>query len=215
VESGSSDRAADPSPSSEPPPQDPPKVHATAAPPPPPAPRASPSPNRALTLAASFCGWLMRPRVRVTVTGVILLLVGGLLVTSSVWTLPLMIVGALMVVIAWIGRRLEGRFVVEWGEEGTQLECRAKIKAPQTARPVLPRTSSTSRYLETGSEPEPQDAEVVEGEAHTVEIEVGALNALIAAAEGTQADTAQTDPSAQAKRNLRVADSGGRSPEAG
>ena len=81
--------------------------------------------------AASFHAWLMRPRVRLTLTGVVLLLIGVLIATNTVWTLPLVIVGALMVAVAWIGHRLEGRFAVEWGEAGTQLAFNATIKAPQ------------------------------------------------------------------------------------
>ena len=73
----------------------------------------------------------MRPRVRLTLTGAVLLLVGLLIATNTVWTLPLVIVGALMVAVAWIGHRLEGRFAVEWGEAGTQLAFNATIKAPQ------------------------------------------------------------------------------------
>ena len=73
----------------------------------------------------------MRPRVRLTLTGALLLLVGGLIATNTVWTLPLVVVGALMVAVAWIGHRLEGRFAVEWGETGTQLAFKATIKAAQ------------------------------------------------------------------------------------
>jgi hypothetical protein len=64
-------------------------------------------------------------------------------------------------------------------------------------------------------EREPDDADVVEGEAHTVEIEVAALSALIAAAETAEGETAQAEASAQAARILRVAHGGGRSSEAG
>ena len=198
-----------PSPSGDQPEPEAPKVHATTSPPPSPAPSLWPA--RMWTVAATFYEWLVRPRVRLTVTGAILLAIGGLLVKSSVWTLPLVIVGALMIVIAWIGYRLDGRLAVEWGEAGTQLEFRAQIKGSQTARPTQPRAALTSRYLARSAEPEPQDAEVVEGEAHTVEIEVADLTALIAAAETEEADIAQTEPSAQAKRNLRVAESAKRS----
>lgn len=189
----------DVNPGSEPPEQQPPQVHATAAPPPP-APKFSPWPDRLWAVAASFYKWLSRPRVRLTATGVLLLLIGGLLVTSSVWTLPLVIIGALMVVIAWIGCRLDGRFAIEWGDTGTQLEFRAKIKAAEP-----PQTPSGSHYLARTAEPEPEDAEVVEGEAHTVEIDVANLKALIAAAETEDAEIALSDATAQAKRTLRVA----------
>jgi hypothetical protein len=175
----------------------------------------------------ALCEWLCRPRVRLTVTGLALLLVGGLFITSSVWTLPLVIAGGLMVLIAWVGYRLEGRLAVEWGQTGTQLEFRAQIRAAEGMHTAPAET--TPRLVST-ADPEPEDAVVVEGEAHTVEIEVTALKALIAAAETAEAvtaevetaevetvevETAQAEASAQAARVLRVAHGGGRSSQAG
>jgi hypothetical protein len=162
-------------------------------------------PDRLLASAASAYEWLSRPRVRLTVTGVVLLLIGGLMMTDSVWTLPLVIVGALMVVIGWIGCRLDGRFAVEWGQTGTRLEFRAQIKAAQPARRALTRTSSSSRKLVPTPEPVPEDARIINGEAHTVEIDVAELEALIAAAETTDAERAQTDESRHGKHTFRVA----------
>jgi hypothetical protein len=135
--------------------------------------------------AAAFYEWLIRPRVRLTATGVLLLLIGGVFVTSSVWTLPLVIVGALMVLIAWIGSRLDGQFGVEWGEGGTQVQFRAKIKSAAPTVPALIHAAPAPVASAT-PEAEPQDAEVIEGEAHTVEIDVAELKALIAAAEAEE-----------------------------
>jgi hypothetical protein len=117
-------------------------------------------------------------------TGVLLLLIGGVLVTNSVWTLPVVVAGALMVVVAWMGHRLDGRFTIEWGETGTELAFRATIKAAE------PSHGGSATALTSGQEParagEANDsprAEIIEGEAHTVEIDVAELKALIAAAE--------------------------------
>lgn len=200
-------------PNTEPGEEPPPNVHAPVPPVAAAAPKSSLWPDRLSAAAASFYEWLSRPRVRLTATGVILLLIGGLLMSSSVWTLPLVIVGALMVVTAWIGCRLDGRFAVEWGDTGTQLEFRAKIRAAEPARPELDRTYSSSQQLLRSSQRESKDAEIIEGEAHTVEIDVAELKALIAAVETTEAALAQTDASVQATRNLRVAHGGGRSSE--
>ena len=164
--------------------------------------------------ATRFFDWLSRPRVRLTVTGVVLLLVGGLLVTSSVWTLPLVIAGVLMVVIAWIGGRLDGRFAVEWGGAGTQLEFRARIKAAEPVPAVLLERASTEDEASRARVPAPDDAEVIEGEAHTVEIDVGELKALIAAAEATEAEIARSDATVHVTRSLRVAHGGGRASDA-
>ncbi|HWD73619.1 MAG TPA: hypothetical protein VG371_00685 [Solirubrobacteraceae bacterium] len=141
-------------------------------------------PERAMSVAESGCQWVGRPRVRLSLTGVLLLLIGGVLVTNSVWTLPVVVAGALMVVVAWMGHRLDGRFTIEWGETGTELAFRATIKAAETSH------GGSAAALTSGQEPvragEPNDsarAEIIEGEAHTVEIDVAELKALIAAAE--------------------------------
>jgi hypothetical protein len=168
-------------------------------------------PDRLPAAAASFYEWLSRPRVRLTVSGVILLLIGGLLTTNSVWTLPLVIAGALMVGIAWIGCRLDGRFVVEWGETGTQLEFRAKIRAAEAAPATLSQAASAVHEPAHRPEPKPDDAGIIDGQAHTIEIEVAELEALIAAAETREAKLAPTVASAQAMHDLRVARGGGRS----
>ncbi len=142
---------------------------AAPAAPTPEAPAASPSSHRPAQLAAlasSAAEWLSQPRVRLSLTGVLLLLIGGLLMSSSVWTLPLVIVGALMVAIAWIGHRLEGRFAVEWGQTGTQLAFRATIKAAHAGDAIVPTAVQT-----------------IDGQAHTVELDLAELKALIAAVE--------------------------------
>ena len=145
-----------------------------------------PALEQLLAAGEAFHHWILRPRVRLTVTGAALLLIGGLMMANSVWTLPLVIVGVLMVAIAWIGPRLEGRFAVQWGENGTELAFRARIRPPEAIRPALARPS-----LGTSSPPDPAPAprtapdrgEVIDGQARTVEIEVAELEALIAAVE--------------------------------
>jgi hypothetical protein len=145
-----------------------------------------------------LAAWLMRPRVRLTLTGVLLLLVGGMIAPNTVWTLPLVIVGALMVAVAWIGHRLEGRFAVEWGEGGTQLAFNTTIKAPQPAADA-PALGAASQRRPTPTELTRTLDDVIEGEAHTVEINVRELKALIAAAEAAEAGespAAASDPGA-------------------
>jgi hypothetical protein len=161
----------------------------------------------AVTAAGSHTyAWLMRPRVRLCVIGGALLLVGGLIMTNSVWTLPLVVIGALMVAVAWIGHRLEGHFAIEWGETGTQLAFNATVKAPQRS-PEAP-------ALEPGSEATApmSDVGVIEGDAHTVEIDVGELRALIAAAEAAEAGDPSAAPGVQDIRIRRVDASDARTP---
>jgi hypothetical protein len=180
-----------------------------------PAPSAGPSAPRPpypaieqLTAAASsFHRWLLQPRVRLTVAGAALLLIGALMMANSVWTLPLVIVGALMVAVAWIGSRLEGRFALQWGANGTELAFRARIRPPEPVRPAL--AASPPEAPESPDPPWERDAppdspDVIDGEARTVEIEVAELEALIAAAEIGEQERGRDGAAAQAGR-LRVA----------
>lgn len=154
----------------------------------------SPNPwHERLSDATSRLGAQLRsPRTRLCLVGVILLLAGVLRVISSVWTLPLIIVGIVMVVIAWVGSRLDGRFAVEWGKGGTQVEFRAQIKPPPpVAHPVRlsPIPSAQTQQLRTpgATRSELANSDVIEGEGHTVEIDVAELKTLIRAAEAREA----------------------------
>jgi hypothetical protein len=150
--------------------------------------------ERLSSLGGWLGGHLRSPRTRLCVIGVILLLAGVLWVTSSAWTLPLIVVGIVMIVIAWVGSRLDGRFAVEWGEGGTQLEFRAQIKPPApVAHPVrlspIPSAvpSAQLSQLRSQARSEFDSGNVIEGEGHTVEIDVAELKTLIRAAEAREA----------------------------
>ena len=150
----------------------------------------SPWPARVQATVTAIQEWVTRPRVTLCMAGIVLAFV-GLLLTNSVWTLPLVIVGAVMVVVAWVGHRLEGRFAVEWGKTGTELAFRATVKPARRRAPDrrrLGRRATTPR----AEAPRPPEDNVIEGEAHTVEVDVGELKALIAAVEA--------EPSAVADR---------------
>jgi hypothetical protein len=147
---------------------------------------------------STFAGWLgghlSSARTRLCLIGIILLLAGVLWITNSVWTLPLIIVGIAMVVIAWVGSRLDGRFAVEWGTGGTQVEFRAQIKPPPpVAHPVrlspIPSAvpSAQLSQLRTQARSDLDNDNVIEGEGHTVEIDVAELKTLIRAAEAREA----------------------------
>ncbi len=168
---------------------------------PPPAPGGSPKGHpwdvsawqRRLSVVTGWGGRQVgRPRTRVAVVGVVLLLVAVFGIVSSAWTLPLVIVGAVMVLVAWIGARLDGRFAIEWGETGTQLEFRAQIKAPPPARPAIALSPHEPPAVSVPTIARFSDPEVIEGEGHTVEIDVAELKALIASAEAREARGATT-----------------------
>ncbi|HWE09386.1 MAG TPA: hypothetical protein VG325_08525, partial [Solirubrobacteraceae bacterium] len=124
---------------------------------------------------------LARPPVRLAAAGVVLLFLAVVLLPSSVWTLPLVIAGVMMVLVAWIGSRLKGHFLIEWGESGTQLDFHAELTSARHLQPAA------SRGRAIAAVPAPADSGVIDGEAHTVEIDIGELKALIAAAEADEA----------------------------
>ncbi|WP_249009321.1 hypothetical protein [Conexibacter sp. DBS9H8] len=147
---------------------------------------------------------LARPRARTMIVGALLIALGLFVVTHSVWTFPVLIIGIGMVVVAWVGSRLEGRFVIEWSEAGAGFEMRAQFRAANEATPALPAPATVtdphtnvaeSAQAAVGNPPVSAnaaaipDAETVEepqtidGEAHTIEINVADLRALVNAAE--------------------------------
>lgn len=195
----------------EPTPQDAAPPSTPAAPGPAPEPTRPPAwPHHLGAAGAWVAAQLRRPRTRLAVIGVVLLLLAVLGIASSVWTLPLVIVGAVMVVIAWIGARLDGRFAIEWGETGTQLEFRAQIKAPPTAvsRPALATAarSSGGPAVRVPTLAQIDDPNVIDGEGHTVEIDVAELKALIATAEARDATGPVADaPAARPHRDRPAA----------
>lgn len=193
--------------SSEPPEARVPNPEVPARPLSPASPERSVWPARVTAAIASSLEWVTRPRVRLGLTGAILLLIGALLTTNSVLTLPLVIVGAGMIVIAWIGHRLEGRFAIEWGQAGTQLAFRATVKAARPAEEAPLRGSSDSTKLARTHELDLEAAQIIDGEAHTVEIDLAELKALIAAVETTEAEAAPY-AAAQDIRIRRVARDG-------
>jgi hypothetical protein len=173
------------------------------APAPAPAPDSHPLgdwPERIGHMARYTGRWATRPRVRLSLIGGLLLVIGGIFVTNSVWTLPVVVVGALMVLVAWMGHRLEGRFAIEWGEGGTELDFRATIKAAAASA-----HHDGGRALGADEPPAPalesaagRHDGIIEGEAHTVEVDVAELKALIAAAQdavpGGPADSTAAPP---------------------
>ena len=153
-------------------------------------------------------GELGRPRVRTAVVGVLLIVLGAAIINNSAWTFPVVLVGIIMIVVAWVGGRLEGRFGIEWGEAGAGFELRARFRSagvstPPHTRP-LPAGPSTTTTTAVAAAPAvtatttagaetplaPEADVVIDGEAHTIEIDVNELKALIAAAERSPSETA-------------------------
>ena len=128
---------------------------ASAGPPPEPAPTSSPAPGprpewleETVVAGRAAARWLGQPRPRTALVGVALLLIGAVIAAGSVWTLPLVIVGVAMIVVAWIGRRLGGHVGVTWGEHGAEIAVQARIQpaAEQDApaRPAIAASTATA-----------------------------------------------------------------------
>jgi hypothetical protein len=151
---------------------------------------------------------LMRPKIRSVVVGLLLVLIGAFVIDHSVWTFPIVIVGIVMIVVAWVGSRLEGRFGIEWSDQGAGFEMRARFKAANppllvaaplpASTPPPPTTTATGSTTSTQSTATTATADddgptVIEGEAHTIEIDIAELKALIEAAELATATTKTTN----------------------
>jgi hypothetical protein len=128
---------------------------------------------------AGPAAWLARPRVRSVLVGLVLIVLGLTALSDSVWTLPVLIIGVLMIVVAWVGSRLEGRFVVEWSDRGAGFEMRARFKSAS----ILAHPSLARHSVNAGMSAESPGPSTIEGHAHTVEIDSEALRALVRAAE--------------------------------
>jgi hypothetical protein len=182
---------------------------ASAGPPPEPAPTSSPAPGprpewleETVLAGRAAARWLGQPRPRTALVGVALLLIGAVIAAGSVWTLPLVIVGVAMIVVAWIGRRLGGHVGVTWGEHGAEIAVQARIQpAAEQDAPARPAIAQEAPAPET----RPEAEDVIEGEAHTVEIDVEELRALIAAAEAADRPQTPTIHALGARRPRRAA----------
>ncbi len=145
---------------------------------------------------------VMRPRARTLIVGVVLILVAVLFVAHSFWTAPLVIVGIVMILVAWVGSRLEGRFAIEWSELGTGFEMHARFKSMNATPNELtaaPTPAPAPDHL--GHASHDDDDDVIEGEAHTMEIPAEELRALVAALE-------QIAPQAHAQDHRDDSDAG-------
>lgn len=151
---------------------------------------------------AAWQGLAERRGLRVALAGGIVLLVALRLGTDSALSVPLLVVGLVMVVVGAMGPRLRGRFAVEFGPDGTSIELQTHIAAPGTvaapapaiaegpARPRIalvhpapaqPATDDPGAPVVDVREPVPEDAMVVEGHGETIEMDVEQLRALLAA----------------------------------
>ncbi len=119
-----------------------------------------------------------RRGLRVGALGAALVVIAAVLGEASALTIPLIVLGAGMVVIGSLGPRLSGQMSLEWGASGARLNLQAGVAAPgsdavEVAAPV-------AEVLVPGEAPR-----VIESTGETIEVEVGELEALLRVA-GTE-----------------------------
>jgi hypothetical protein len=134
-------------------------------------------------VARWFGSQLCRSRVRTFVVGAVLIVVAALFVGHSFWTAPLVIIGVLMIIVAWVGSRLEGRFAIEWSELGTGFEMHARFRSSSARPEQINPVEAPAPGAKLGQGDGEADDDVIDGEAHTMEIPVEELRALVAAIE--------------------------------
>jgi hypothetical protein len=137
-------------------------------------------------LSAAWRELHARRGLRVTLAGIALLLFGLYLGGGSALTVPLIVIGGVLVLAGVLGPRLSGRLIVEWGPAGTTIDFHTDVAAPSQAEPV---TQPAVAAIAQGGAAPPQVAagpagppQVIEGRGETIEIEVAQLEALMAGA---------------------------------
>jgi hypothetical protein len=129
-----------------------------------------------------------RAGLRLALIGVALVIAAFELGAGSALSVPLLVVGLVMLVVGALGSRLRGRFAVDFGPGGAVIEARAEIApprrtAPVTSPPTKPRITLVTPTASDQSGPD----DVIEGHGETIEMDVAQLKRLLAA---ERADTA-------------------------
>jgi len=79
--------------------------------------------------------------MRSTVLGVVLVGLGVALGAGSAVSVSLLVVGVVMLIVGLMGRRLQGRFAIEFGSDGASIEIQTHMAPPgrtQVAAPLAP-----------------------------------------------------------------------------
>jgi hypothetical protein len=124
-------------------------------------------------LAAAWRELCLRRGLRVTLVGLALLVFAVYLGGGSALTVPLLIIGGILIAAGLLGPRLSGRLVVEWGPRGTTIDFHTDVASPAHAE-----APPAAAMIDRPAAP-PQ---VIEGRGETIEIEVAQLEALMAGA---------------------------------
>lgn len=130
------------------------------------------------------CGHALieRPGLRLAVIGAGLVAAAFELGSGSALSVPLLVVGLVMLVVGVLGSRLRGRFVLDFGPGGMVIEARAEVAPPPQATLALPPKPRITLVTPTPDEPSVYDEDdVIEGHGETIEMDVAQLRRLLAA----------------------------------
>ena len=120
-------------------------------------------------LAAGWGELRERRALRVTLAGIALVVFALYLGGGSALTVPLLVIGCVLVLAGLFGPRLSGRLVVEWGPQGTRIDFHTDVASAPPAEPVA---------APTALERPAAAPQVIEARGETIEIEVAQLEAL-------------------------------------
>lgn len=135
-----------------------------------------------------------RRGLRTALVGIALIITALILGGDSALTVPLLVLGTVLVILGVMGPRLSGHFSVEFGSDGTRIDLRTDIAAPGTVAPsIRGELREAERDVEALSE-RVRDAEVVEGQGETIEIDVSELRSLMAEARTQAAKSTGSRP---------------------
>ena len=159
--------------------------------PPPPANEPSPIERAGHGVVSALGDLWSRRGVEATIGGVLALAAAVWLGGGSALTVPLVVLGVVLLLVGILGRRLRGRVSLEWGPSGASFDFSAAIAPPGRTR-VPDAPSRAGAALPAPPAEEPEDAEVVESTGETIELEVESLRALLAARDAADADVAES-----------------------
>jgi hypothetical protein len=92
-------------------------------------------------LATGTVRVLERRGARSTVLGIALVAIGVALGSTSAVAVAMLVVGVVMLIVGLLGRRVQGRFAIEFGADGASIELQAHIASPgytQLLAPLAP-----------------------------------------------------------------------------
>jgi hypothetical protein len=128
-------------------------------------------------IAAGWRELRERRALRVTLAGIALVVFALYLGGGSALTVPLLVIGGVLVLAGLLGPRLSGRLVVEWGPQGTTIDFHTDVaSAPPAEVTAAPAPAAIDRPAAAPM--------VIEARGETIEIEVAQLEALVAGARG-------------------------------